>query len=488
MISLSKSSLVDYTRISPNKTSPRNHKIDTITIHCYVGQVSVESMASWLCNPSAEASANYGIGSDGRIVLLVDEGDRSWCSSNEANDNRAITIECASDMADPYAINDKVYKSLIELCADICKRNNIKELKWKGDKSLIGQVNKQNMTVHRWFANKACPGDYIYNRLGKIASEVNKKLETTSKPVNGLQGASLQKLSDTDVVKKVGPLFTDDQKKSGILASVSLAQFILESGYGKSELTKKANNCFGMKTSLSGNTWPGTTWDGKSKYTKVTKECYDGKTFVNVKADFRKYPTIEKSIGDHSAYLLGAMNGTKKRYEGLKGCKDYKKAVSIIKNGGYATDPNYVDKICKIIKNLNLTKYDSMIPSTETEKWYRVRKSWKDASSQKNAYHDLTLAKKCADENPGYFVFDERGNAIYPKKKPSSAKPFKVRVDITDLNIRTGPGIEYSKTGHYTEVGVFTITEVKSGKGSDKGWGKLKSGAGWISLDFAKRI
>lgn len=153
---MSNSPLVDYTKISPNKTSPRNHTIDTITIHCYVGQASVESMGNWFSEKGANASCNYGIGTDGRIALIVDEGDRSWCSSNRENDHRAITIECASDKTDPYAINDKVYKSLIELCADICKRNNIKELKWKADKSLIGRPDKQNLTVHRWFANKAC--------------------------------------------------------------------------------------------------------------------------------------------------------------------------------------------------------------------------------------------------------------------------------------------------------------------------------------------
>lgn len=173
---MSNSPLVDYTLISPNKNSPRNHKIDTITIHCVVGQLSAESICGCFKSPSAQASCNYAIGTDGRIALCVEEKDRSWCSSNGANDHRAITIECASDKTPPYAINDKVYKSLIELCADICKRNGIKELKWKADKSLIGQVDKQNMTVHRWFANKACPGDYIYNRLGQIANEVNAKL------------------------------------------------------------------------------------------------------------------------------------------------------------------------------------------------------------------------------------------------------------------------------------------------------------------------
>lgn len=173
---MSNSPLINYTKISPNRTKNRKHKIDTITIHCVVGQLSVEKLGSIFYDYSKKASSNYGIGSDGRIGMYVEEKDRSWCSSNSANDHRAITIECASDTKHPYAINSKVYNSLIELCTDICKRNNIKELKWKGDKTLIGKPDKQNMTVHRWFANKACPGDYIYNRLGQIAKEVNAKL------------------------------------------------------------------------------------------------------------------------------------------------------------------------------------------------------------------------------------------------------------------------------------------------------------------------
>lgn len=179
---MSNSPLVSYTKISKNRNSPRNHVIDTITIHCVVGQCSVESLGAWFSDPKCSGSSNYGIGSDGRIGMYVEEKDRSWCSSNRANDNRAITIECASDMKHPYAINQKVYASLIDLCEDICRRNNIKELKWKADKSLIGNVAKQNMTVHRWFdKQKSCPGDYIYNRLGKIAEEVNARLNGVTK-------------------------------------------------------------------------------------------------------------------------------------------------------------------------------------------------------------------------------------------------------------------------------------------------------------------
>lgn len=177
---MSNSKLVDYTKISPNKTSPRNHRIDTITIHCVVGQCSVETLGNVFAPTSRRASSNYGIGYDGRIGMYVEEKDRSWCSSSASNDNRAITIEVASDTKHPYKVRDAAYKALIDLCTDICKRNGIKELKWKADKSLIGKVEQQNMTVHRWFANKACPGDYLYDLHGQIAAEVNARLGVVS--------------------------------------------------------------------------------------------------------------------------------------------------------------------------------------------------------------------------------------------------------------------------------------------------------------------
>lgn len=204
MIFVSNSPLVSYTKISPNKTVNRgDYEIDTLTIHCVVGQLSVETLGDIFSKPSKKASSNYGIGSDGRIGMYVEEKDRSWCSSNEANDQRAITIECASDLRSPYAINDKVYKSLVELCADICKRNGIKELKWKADKSLIGKVDKQNMTVHKWFANKDCPGDYIYNRLGKIADEVNAKLKGDEKEMRYNSVSEIPNYARATIIKMI---------------------------------------------------------------------------------------------------------------------------------------------------------------------------------------------------------------------------------------------------------------------------------------------
>lgn len=173
---MSNSPLVNYTKISPNRNSPRNHKIDTVTIHCVVGQCSVEQLGEIFSKTAGQASSNYGIGPDGRIGMYVKEKDRSWCSSNASNDNRAITIEVASDTKHPYAVTDAAYEALIKLLVDICKRNNIKSLKWQGDKKLIGKIDMQNMTVHRWFANKSCPGDYLYSKHGEIAAEVNKQL------------------------------------------------------------------------------------------------------------------------------------------------------------------------------------------------------------------------------------------------------------------------------------------------------------------------
>lgn len=169
----SNSPLVTYKRITNNKTSPRNHAIDTITIHCIVGQWTAKQGCDYFATTDRECSANYVVGKDGSIGLSVEEKDRSWCSSSSSNDHRAITIEVASDTAHPYAVTDEAYNALIKLVADICKRNGINKLLWKADKSLIGQVDKQNMTVHRWFANKSCPGEYLYSRHSDIAAKVN---------------------------------------------------------------------------------------------------------------------------------------------------------------------------------------------------------------------------------------------------------------------------------------------------------------------------
>lgn len=468
---MSNSPLISYTKISPNKTSPRNHEIDTVTVHCYVGQVSAEDMAAWLCNPAAEASANYGIGSDGQIGLFVKEEDRSWCSSNKANDHRAITIECASDKTHPYAINDKVYASLINLLVDICQRNGIDALRWQADKSLIGQPEKQNMTAHRWFAAKECPGDYLYNRFGQIADEVNARLgsgeaaqpeepkyyyvrtawdnkesqlgayvifenaisacpagykvydwEGNEVYVNaavttGTQTAEFANLTEEQAAARLLEICRPIAVSYGLFPSVCAAQTILESGYCKTELARKANNVCGMKTVLSGNTWGGSTWDGESKVNIRTPEQDSAGNTYHIYADFRKYPCIEESIKDRCAYLLGAMDGDKLRYAGINNCKDYREQITLIKNGGYATDVNYVAKICDIIQRFDLDVYDSQVAEEAPEEQYYVRKSWTDADSQMGAYESLENAQKQVNANWRYNVYDATGKELYNGRK-----------------------------------------------------------------------
>lgn len=282
-------------------------------------------------------------------------------------------------------------------------------------------------------AKKNCPAEYsVYDEAGKVIY-TNKSAEPVRR---GMQATELKGLTAKELISKVGPLFTADQKKSGVLASVSMAQFILESGWGKSGLTQKANNAFGMKKSLSGNTWPNSAWDGKSVVSMQTgEETEDGKPYT-ITVEFRKYNCIEDSISDHSAYLTGAKDGDKLRYEGLKGCKKYKTAAQIIKNGGYATSTSYVKALCDIIKEYSLTDYEVK------------KKTTKPAGTTKPA-----------------------------------ATPFKVKVSADDLRIRKTPSMHGEIAG-YTGKGIFTITEEKNG------WGKLKSGAGWICLTVScvKRV
>lgn len=198
---MSNSKLVNVKILSPNYTKKRNHKIDTITIHCVAGQLTATQLGNLFKNPDYQASSNYGIGVDCKIGLYVNECDRSWCSSSASNDHRAITIEVASDKTHPYHVNDDVYEKLILLLIDICQRNNIKKLLWKADKSLIGKIDKQNMTVHRWFKNKDCPGEYLYNKHYEIAQRVN----------DALSGNNDIKIGDT--VKVINPINFDTGNK-----------------------------------------------------------------------------------------------------------------------------------------------------------------------------------------------------------------------------------------------------------------------------------
>jgi hypothetical protein len=178
---MSNSPLVDYTRISPNSTNPRNQKIDRITIHHMAGNLSVESCGEIFANSSRQASSNYGVGTDGRIGLYVEEKNRSWCSGGEKtangmtgrdNDFRAVTIEVANDGGSPdWHVSDKALERTIDLCADICQRNGITKLNFTGDAT-------GNLTLHKFFAYTLCPGHYLESKMPYIAEQVNKKIGT----------------------------------------------------------------------------------------------------------------------------------------------------------------------------------------------------------------------------------------------------------------------------------------------------------------------
>ena len=491
----SNSSLTNYTRISPNKTSPRNHSIDRITPHCYVGQVSVEDMGAWLCNPSAQASPNYGIGVDGRVGLFVEEKDRSWCSSSRENDNRAVTIECASDKTEPYAINDKVYNKLIELMADICRRNGKNKLLWFGDKDKTlaynPKANEMVMTVHRWFANKSCPGSYIYNRLPQIAARVNEIL-AGSAPVTDIKWYRVRKsladeksqvgayevlenaiahcpvgytvydytgkavytqkapdvYSPEEWFAEIAPIAQDLAKKSAILPSVVIAQTYLETGCGTTDLTAK-RNIIGMKANLINATWQQwSCWDG-TIYTKYSPE-YENGQLVQRPSDFRVYKSFEECLSDYEAFLLHVRNDKGYKYASIAGVKDPAAVIHKIRIGtgtdahpeGYCTDPNYETKILKIINQFNLTQYDSVMPDEKPSPSgdrYVVRKTFDNINSQTNSYNNLDYAKKEADRYPGYSVYEAAtGKCIYtsPKAEPQPKDIYGVQWDLTDEGIK----------------------------------------------------
>lgn len=278
---MSNSSLATYTRISPNRTSPRNHEIDTISIHCAVGQLTAKQILdmSHFVNYSENngSSCNYAIGKDGSIGIGVEEKDRSWCTSSRSNDHRAITIEVASDTFAPYKVTDEAYNALIKLLVDICKRNKIKELKWEGDKSLIGKVDKQNMTVHRWFANKACPGDYLYNLHGQIAKEVNSFLLPSSNILYRVQTGAFRSKSNADAmlskVKAAG--FTDAyMTKSDELYRIQVGAYSKKANADKmaNEIEKKGFEAY--VTSKGGTAVTSTT---KKSIDAIAREVIAGK-------------------------------------------------------------------------------------------------------------------------------------------------------------------------------------------------------------------
>ena len=505
-----------------------------------VAQPSVDA----IFNNMNQAGAGWGVNAilgdfhkgEGKIILALKMNSRPWgCGSGSKGsyNNTRIQWEVCEPAGHTYsggtmigynvkknqAYFDRMWKMLVAWnvycikklgysASDICDHSE----------SYKAGYGTNHADMMHWLPKHG-------KSMDALRSEVKSIINGTTPaptPKKGIQAIDFQPMTEAEVVKIVGPLCTEDEKKTGILACITMAQFILESGYGRvSEAAKYANNCFGMKSSLSNNSWSGSTWDGKSVYKMETQEWKNG-NYITIIDTFRKYPCIEDSIGDHSAYLLGAMNGAAYRYEGLKGCKDYKKAIKIIKNGGYATDPIYVDKIINIIERWNLTQYNyngKPAPSPESEPVDPGR-TYPDTPFEVRALVSLPIfmsieskEKSGIKTGPGVFtIVETSGNygllKSYKEKRNGWIKisnsqkceildtvkddSFKVKVDISGLRIRKGPGTNEEFIGTYTGVGIFTIVDIQKGPGSKSGWGLLKSYKekrnGWVSLDYATRI
>lgn len=292
------SKLVSYTKLSPNHSGQRTHSIDRITPHCVVGQLSCESICGCFTSPSRQASCNYGIGKDGRISLCVEEKNRSWCSSSNANDQRAVTIECASDMSEPYAMNSAVYNSLVKLCVDICKRNGKKKLLWLGskDKTLnyTPKSDEMILTVHRWFANKSCPGNWLYSRLGELATKVTTELSgsTSSDDKKPVPQMYRVRKSWSDAKSQIGAYKVLDNAKKKVDANAGYKVFdasgsIVYPAAAKPTQTPAANTLYKVQIGIANlniRKGPGTNYDktgqftGKGIFTIVQESKGEGAT------------------------------------------------------------------------------------------------------------------------------------------------------------------------------------------------------------------
>lgn len=403
---MSNSSLVSYTKISPNRSSPRNHAIDTITIHCVVGQCSVQTLGDIFAPTSRQASSNYGVGYDGKIGMYVEEKDRSWCSSNAANDNRAITIEVASDTTEPYAVNDKAYNALIELVTDICKRNGIKKLVWSTNKNdRVNHLNGCNMTVHRDYANKSCPGKYLYDRHGDIAAKVNAKLGATTNTTPTTPKTPTTTTTTTDEI------------------------YVVKSGDTLSGIASKY----------------GTTYQKLAEYNGI------------------KNPNII-SVGQKIKIPVAKKNELK------AGAKLTLNGVALYGSSGASTKAN--------TKTGTYYLWDSAVINNRV----RITNSTANVgkAGQITGWITLTDAQKAVGTKTVTVTTNTNQTA-------KTATPYLVKVTADSLNIRKGAGTNYAIVGAIKDKGVYTIVEEANGTGATK-WGLLKSKAGWISLDFVKKV
>lgn len=281
---MSNSSLVDCTVLSPNHSGARTKKICKITPHIVVGQLKAEAIGGCF-HQGRGASCNYGIGTEGRVCLIVPEEYRSWCSSSNANDQEAVTIECASDKTAPYALNSTVYNKLVDLCVDICKRNGKNRLIWISDKqkalAYVPKDNEMQITVHRWFANKSCPGDWLYSRLGELANTVTARLGGESKPADNVMyrvqvGAYSVKSNAEAQLKKVAAKFNCFMVQEGNMYKIQVGAFSVKAN-ADAMLSKVKAAGFDAFITTKGGQAVSTTTPAKKSVDEVAKEVLQGK-------------------------------------------------------------------------------------------------------------------------------------------------------------------------------------------------------------------
>lgn len=388
-----------------------------------------------------------------------------------------------SDTATAKTVAKRTYDAAVELFAYLCKKYSL-------DPLVDGLVISHKEGCSRGIASNHGDPEHLWAQLGtgytmdSFRKAVKAAMGGVSSGTDGYtkimgdatataeQMKAYLKAKNPGVAQSVldmVPLYLSEGKAEGVRGDIAFAQSCLETGnftFSGSAVTLSQNNFCGMG---------------------VTSNGMKGNSFGTPQLGIRAQVQHLKAYASTDA-LKNARIDPRFKYV-TRGCAEYVEWLGQKENlagKGWAAGARYGEKILSILKGILGTAGGTSNPApAETEAWYRVRKSWVDASSQKGAFKSLENAKKCADEHPGHSVFDESGKAVYTKA--AAFKPYLVRVSIPDLNIRRGPGTDKPKTGKVTGVGVFTIVEEADGKGASR-WGKLKSNAGWISLDYASRI
>ncbi|SFR92219.1 phage tail tip lysozyme [[Clostridium] aminophilum] len=465
-MNFSNSTLTEYTRLSPHHSGLRTHGIDRITPHCVVGQCTAESLGEWFSKSSTKASSNYGIDRNGRVGLYVEEKNRSWCSSSAANDQRAVTIECASDGKEPYAFRDVVYEKLATLCVDICRRNGKRKLLWIGDRerTLSYEPNPEEMvlTVHRWFAKKSCPGEWMYSRMGELAEKVTRELNGLTKDGSMATEVSADRESDresrasaeVDTGKPVERMIWEYlMARIGNAFGVAgfMGNLYAESGLRSNNL----QNSYEKKWGITDAEYTKRVDDGAYAEFLMDRAGYGLAqwTYWSRKKALWEFAKVRGvSIGDLSMQLDFIWKELTERYPGVVATM---KCASTVRE----------------VSDAVLTRYEK--PADQSERVRKLRAEYGER------FYNMYQGN--ADETALKGIQN-----LVSQADASEATPFLVKVMVQHLNIRTGPGTNFGRV-RFIPPGVYTIVEVKEGVGSKYGWARLKSGEGWISLEFCQR-